>query len=375
MLYDKAFIKQLPEVKQFENPWLVGICKMEHNKELRELIEKWYLHIPEADRPKLETKLKSLKDEDFIPAVYELAIHQFCIEEGWKVEYEPTLPNGFTPDLRVTLKDGKQFILDATSIFDNADYVKANNKKIELTHKISAISTKLILSLHYLRLPDPDAKPKLVINQITKWLEQLPNDNKKHKKTFDVGGYSIEVETEPKAPKPKGGCVYSVMDPGMSVPDYSRRIKSVLDDKRRKYSSKDTGMPLVVMVADAIGRIRADETTIDRTLFGQYQISFTIGDTSGSSRMERDRSGYFVPSNDENGNWIGKNTGVSAVMYASVKEKGSFQMQLFHNPVPHIPLDPAIFEKMPQLLVFTEKPSLTMRWAVTNPEQSRIHFS
>ena len=100
------------------------------------------------------------------------------------------------------------------------------------------------------------------------------------------------------------------------------------------------------MIGDGVGLIRMSETTIDRTLFGRDMITF--GDENNSSMWHKDRSGYFTPSNNENLEWFGKRTGLSAVIYCSLREQASFQMQVFHNPLPNIPLGEAVFYKMPQ---------------------------
>ena len=374
MIFNKHFIDHLPAVTQGENPWVISICKMEHNKQLMKLMEKWFLNIPDNSKPKFLARLQSQKNNDFIPAFYELAMHQFCIEEGWQVKYEPTLPSGYTPDLFITTDRGYEFVLDVTTLFDNQDYAKANDKKIQLTRQISTLKTKHTISLHYLKLPAPSGTPKPVIKQVEKWLNEVTENTKKCKKIFNIGGYNIEVEILPKIPKPKNGCIFIIQDPGLSTPDYTNRIKSSIDDKRTKYSSKKTNLPLVIMVGDAVGLIRADETAIDKALFGQLQITSNIN-VDNTTSLQRDRSGYFTPSL-ENNEWRGKNTGVSAIMYGSIKEKGSLQMQLFHNPLPYIMLDPKLFEKMPQLLVFNStNASLQMKWVISNPQDQRIHFS
>jgi hypothetical protein len=375
MLYDKKFINKLPEMKQFENPWLVGICKFEKNQELKKLVEKWYANIPIEHQAKLKTKLRSIKDSEFVSAFYELVAHQYCLEEGWEVEYEPRQPSGKAPDFLVKTKSGYEFILEVATIFDSADVKSANDKKEEVTHAITIIKTPFKLHLEYKILPDSRVEPKEVAKLVKEWLEKLdPNDTKKKNKMgFGYKSLSVMVEAIIDAPKPSMGCVLSVMDPGGQVPDYSERIKSVLDDKSKKYSSKKTKLPLVVMVGDGVGRIRMSESTIDRTLFGRDMITF--GDEKNPPHWHKDRSGHFTPSNDENFEWFGKRTGLSAVLYCSLKEKGSFQMQVFHNPIPHIQLSEEVFYKMPQLLKWENKQGIVMRWVVSNPEGTRIQFN
>ncbi len=341
---------------------------------LRQLIEKWYKNLPEEHKPKFKNKLKSLEDEVFIPTLYELVTHQYCLEEGWTIEYEPKVVTGKNPDFLVTTKSGYKFILEVATTMDSKD-IKTSNKKVqEVTEAISAISTPFKLDLHYLINPNDKVKLKVVAKMVKDWVDKLDttNTSKRYEMNFGHHSLSLKVQAIIDAPKPTGGCVLSVMDVGGAVPDYSDRIKSVLDDKANKYSSKKTKLPLIVMIADGVGRIRMSETTIDRTLFGRDMITF--GDHDNPPMWHKDRSGHFTPSKDENLEWFGKRTGLSAVLYCSLREKSSFQMQVFHNPFPNIPLDEGVFFKMPQLLKWENEKGIIMKWVISNPESSRIYF-
>ncbi|MEO8863010.1 MAG: hypothetical protein ABI354_01675, partial [Candidatus Saccharimonadales bacterium] len=105
MLYTQEFIDNLPPVYPFENPWVVMFCSVEVKKPMRDMIELWYGELPEYMKPRFKDKLLSIDNNVFISAFHELAIYRYCIEEGWEVEYEPTLSNGLTPDLLVRSKE------------------------------------------------------------------------------------------------------------------------------------------------------------------------------------------------------------------------------------------------------------------------------
>lgn len=375
MLYDKKFVDSLPDAFHFENPWVVGICTYDHNKKLRALIEKWYAELPDDMKPDFYKKLRSLNNTDMIPAFYELMVYRYCIEEGWKVEHEQPLESGKTPDFVITTKSGYRFVIEVASLFDSQDILDASKKKREFTEKVSKLNTHHILELQYDSLPTHDAKPGVALRRVKDWLKDVPDDGERHMCGFGATGtgYHFQITVNDKLPKPSEGCLFSVGDGAGSVPNYSDRIKGIFDKKRKLYSSKKTGLPLVVVITDAIGFLRGDVETIDRALYGQMTITFGLGST-GDPVAGRDRSGYFTPSNDEDGSWKGKNEGVSAIIYAAIKENATFSIQLFNNPFPHMELDMNIFRKMPQLMPWVTPEKLEMRWVVENPQESRIFF-
>jgi hypothetical protein len=200
---------------------------------LRALIEKWFVNLPEKQQKSFKAKLRSLKNAEFVSAFYELVAHQYCLEEDWKVEYEPPQISGKAPDFLVTTKTGYKFILEVATIFDSDEVKSANDMQEEITQAITKIKTPHKLHLHYKILPNEKVEPKEVAKMVKEWLDKLdPSDTKKKNKMgFSYKSLSVMIEAVIDAPKPTMGCVLSVMDPGGQVPDYSKRIKSVLDDK------------------------------------------------------------------------------------------------------------------------------------------------
>ena len=226
MLYIEDFIKQLPKIRQFENPGIVGICKFEKNEKLRRLIEKWYKNLPDEQKSKFKTKLRSLQDAVFVPTLYELVAYQYCLEEGWAVEYEPKVVTGKNPDFLVTTKSGYKFILEAATTMDSKEIKTTSKKAQAVAEAISAISTPFKLDLHYLINPNDKVEPKIVAKMVNEWLDKLDTTNTsvRHKMNFGHYGLCLEVQAIIDAPQPTGGCVLSVMDVGGAIPDYSDRI-------------------------------------------------------------------------------------------------------------------------------------------------------
>lgn len=367
MLYDEEYIKNLPEMKPFENPWVVGICKNDEAMSLRQTLEKWYIELPEEIKPKFYSKLRSLDNNVFVATFHELAIYRYCIEEGWDVEYEQPLDSGLTPDLMIHTKDFGDLIVEVTTLFDSEMIAGGVTREEELTQKIGEIKTDFVLELSYQMYPPKDFDAKTMIKEVEHWLSSLPDDKETHSQLFIQGDFSFEIEASKTRPRPRIGCVLSVMGGG-DVPNYSTRVKRKLDEKRKKYNSKKLGIPVVVALADGVGRMRVDSFLLDRSLFGEHQLTiYPKEDKPGL--MTRDRGGHFTPSTDPTGKWSGKNTGISAVMFSSYRgsEEG-FEMKVFHNPVAEIGLPYDIFHKMPQLIRTDTGKDLTMNWTLTSPD-------
>lgn len=368
MLYTNEFVASLPKPVPFKNPWVVGFCNFDSHAKTRELIEKWYKELPEDIKSRFKSRLLSTDDEVFIPAFHELSICRYCQEEGWDIEYEPELSNGLTPDLIVDTKQWGKVAIEVTTVFD-AEAIKYGERRRDmLTQKVALIDTDKVLEIAHHGHPQADYKPAQAAAKVKSWLDTI-QDEKTHKKTFEAYGchFTVTVDKNVQTFKPTQGCIYAELNDVADVPDYSEKIKKKLNQKRTKYSSKSIDMPLVIVLADGVGLVRMDEHAVDKALFGKFTFTwYTNGDKPG--QVGRDRSGHFTPSNDSKGNWFGKNTGISSVMFSSYKGSGQFHMQLFNNPVAQQPLPFESFKIIPQLVVAEEKPNITLRWALNEPD-------
>jgi hypothetical protein len=381
VLYTKEFIASLPKPVPFKNPWVVAFCNFKSHAKTCELVEKWYEELPDEIKPRFKAKLLSSDDEVFIPAFHELSIYRFCQEEGWDIQYEPELENGLTPDLVVDTKKWGKVAIEVTTVFD-ADGIKLGERRRDtLTQKVALIKTDKVLEIGHHGYPQADYKPAQAAAKVKAWLDTI-QDDKTHKKTFDVHGcdFTITVDKKVQTFKPTQGCVYAEFNDVSDVPDYSDRIKRKLNQKRIKYSSKSINIPLLVVLADGVGLVRVDEHAVDKALFGQFTFTWYT-DSNKAGQFGRDRSGHFTPSNDKEGNWFGKNTGISSVMFSSYEGGGKFHMQLFNNPVAEQPLPFEPFKIIPQLVMAEKKPHITLRWAIDEaanyidkPEERRIGF-
>jgi hypothetical protein len=257
----------------------------------------------------------------------------------------------------------------------------AERRRDTLTQKVALIKTDKVLEIGHHGYPQADYKPAQAAAKVKAWLDTI-QDDKTHKKTFDVHGcdFTITVDKKVQTFKPTQGCVYAEFNDVSDVPDYSDRIKRKLNQKRIKYSSKSINIPLLVVLADGVGLVRVDEHAVDKALFGQFTFTWYT-DSNKAGQFGRDRSGHFTPSNDKEGNWFGKNTGISSVMFSSYEGGGKFHMQLFNNPVAEQPLPFEPFKIIPQLVMAEKKPHITLRWAIDEaanyidkPEERRIGF-
>lgn len=382
MLYTPEFVASLPKPVPFVNPWVVGLCNFDNSVKTRALIEKWYEELPNDIKPRFKAKLLSVDDEAFKSAFHELAIYRYCYEEGWEIEYEPELPNGLTPDLIVDTKQWGKIAIEVTTVFDADEIGLGEKRRNMLTQKVALLDTDKVLDITHHGYPLANYKPARAAEKVKEWLATI-RENKSHKKTFDLCGcrFTIAIDSRMQEYKPSIGCVLTESNDVSDVPDYTNRIKKKLNQKRMKYSSKTLDIPLLIVLADGVGLVRVDEHAVDKALFGQFTYTWFM-DSDKPGQFGRDRSGHFTPSNNPEGEWFGKNTGISGVLFSSYKGDGNFQMQLFHNPVGKLPIPFEAFKIMPQLVVSEQKPHITMRWAVNkpdnyieNPENNRVAFS
>lgn len=381
MLYTPEFVASLPKPVPFKNSWVVAVCNFKNSTKTRELIEKWYEELPDDIKPRFKAKLLSIDDEVFKTAFHELSIYRYCKEEGWDIEYEPKLPSSLTPDFIVDTKKWGKIAIEVTTVFDADGINNAEKRRDMLTQKVALINTSKVLGITHHGYPATDYKPARAAEKVKAWLDTI-TDEENHKKMFEVHDcrFTIEIDKEVQSFKPSIGCVFTESNDVSNVPDYTDRIKKKLNQKRMKYSSKSIDMPLLIVLADGVGLVRVDEHAVDKALFGQFTFTWYTN-SNKPGQFGRDRSGHFTPSNDAQGDWFGKNTGISGVLYSSYKGDGLFQMQLFHNPVAKMPIPFEPFKIMPQLVLAEKKPHITMRWAVNKqdnyidkPEDQRVAF-
>ena len=372
ILYDDNLIESLPQAYILENPWLIALVKYKKNNTLRSLIEEWFAKLPEGVKPAFYSRLRSMNDFELVPAFYELMAYRYCVEEGWTVEYEPEILPKKTPDLVVTTTNEKKFILEVATLFDSEELAASIKIIREVNEKVSQIKTDWVLDIKYYDYPPSNTKVRVAVAAVRNWLETLDENSPAQGCSFGkaIAGFNFSVNVSKELPTPSVGCLFSVSYPGGQVPDYGNRLKDILNKKNKKYSAKMTGLPLIVLLGDGIGFLRGGTSLIDHTLYGVQQITFGPGKPVAG----RDRSGFFTASVNDKGELTGKNTGISGVIYAALREEGSFLMELFHNPVPHSPLPNHIFHKMPQFLLVDIGGSKQMRWITNNPEDSRVRF-
>lgn len=363
-MYTKLFPKEvhdkLPPLSKFRSPRLACLLKS-HGKyvsKLRQLINRWFKNIPIDDQKDLGSRLRSKDDRQHFPAYFELVWHQFFLEEGWKVEIHPDLPNSQNkPDFKITI-NRSDFYVEVATVFED----KRIREKEERFEKFLGVLDKIN---HYFAvtvwlksdLPknfDSKQDSKLVAIFLKKELDILdPKTQARGRRItrrYNRNGIDVEFTFNAwkKVIKRK---IISGWSGGAYSGNARDQIKKALELKVKKYLSvKNMGKPLVIVICSN-GHPTVDENALDTALYGNHMITWVVGSTNNTSEWTRDRTGMVTPTPTFPDP---KNTRLSAVIFCQEKpDKGRvlYKMKVFHNPWAINPLPDNFFTKLPQLVV------------------------
>jgi len=375
----KEFIASLPDVTTYNNTHVTALCRYKHLKVLKEQVEEWFKNIPSSEQADLAARLRSKDDGQHLGAFYELMLHQFCLEEGWQINLHKAINSKLKPDINIKTEKGKKFLLEIATQLDEQEYRTADKRKKELDNAIAEINTPYVLSLHYGSYPPEGIKVKELVKYIETWLKNLPNtSNKEFECDLLDKAVDLRINARLEKFKPKNGCIYFISGPGVTGLPGVEKVKNTLAKKRKKYSSAKTNLPLVIAICDGTSNLMHDETVIDRALYGNVTISFSINsEVDEQPTTGRDNSGFITPHNG----FLSQpeNKGISAVLYVSRVQKNpgeiTYKMLLLHNPWAYLPLDTGIFKWIPQLVVTkNDETGVKLEWNKKDHENFGVYF-
>lgn len=360
-LYDEEFISRRPKLNKLKNSWLSSILSENSDGLMKSLLEDWYTRIPEKMKTKLYSRLRSFKDKEIISAIYELSAYFYCLDQGWEIEYEPVI-GGKTPDFKVTTISGFEFIFEVTSLYDSEVVRISEERMWQFASKIAEVETKHVYHLNFFEYPSDSFRPSVAKRVVQEWLDEIEEVSERTGCSFGkvIAGCNFSIDIYPEEQMPEGpGRMFSVGFPPADSLNYQRRVRDILNEKSKLYSSKKTGLPLVIMIGDGIGYMRASSDVITESLYGHLLMTFG-GKTTNVSRS---KIGYFSP-NSVDGKLVGKNTGVSAVVYSSIKGSQRFHIEVLHNPIPLLNITNRVFKNVPQYYPINIDGKHQMHWLI-----------
>lgn len=374
-LFDSEFIKSLPGIDKFSNPYVVFLCKSKDPRviNLRSQIENWFQNLSVDSQKEMFPKLRSLDDVQHLPAFYELVFNQYALEEDWKVTKDPDI-QGQHPDFLINYRGDSPFYLEVATIFKEKKLEKEEEKFNKLLRKIDQLDTLFFISVHLEKWLGEDVNYAKIVLFIKKWLGSLRFvPDKIHRIELNEFGFEGNFNaSHRKGGEKKFGCVGSWMPPVRSGSWYTKEIREILANKRKKYKFlKRDCIPFVIALCSG-GDFFFDQLSLEWALYGQEQIVVRGVNTSEPrTEFRRAFDGLITP---KPALGIPRNTRISAVLFCEREwglkgEQMLYNMKVYHNPWAVNPLDAEVFKKLPQFVKAKEdEMGITMGW-INNKKQ------
>lgn len=373
-LFPQDFIKALPAVKEVNNPLIVGLLRYNNSKavKLRQQVEKWFKNVSPEEKVELGARLRSKDDRQHLPAFYELMLHQFFLEEGYKIIKHPLLGDK-RPDYLISSEKGKPvFFLEIVTVFQDEKRTKLERALDLLYEEISKIKHYFFVSVDVDIPPPSNVSYKKLKQALISWLDSFDPNIKEQGHTFthNLNGCDIEFELIPKKVPTKDSILgmYSCLE--YHGTGDCKQIRNQIQSKIQKYKEiKNKKLPFVIAVCSG-GTWMIRESNLITELFGRERFVFNLRDSKKEAKIKRDFYGLLTP---KPGLKEVRNTRLSAVLYCERsfdnKDRTVYNMKVIHNPYASQPLSKLIFQKLPQLVKIKKKGNnFILKWFNNNKQ-------
>jgi hypothetical protein len=354
-LYRPSFVNKMHKHNsKFGGPSVANFVTSESPKIQAFLarFEGWFSHIPREHQKELAGKLRSTDDRQFLGAYFEVVLHEFLLQRGYRVTIHPDIgQTSGRPDFLVS--NDNSFYLEVATRFHGPEIAKKENEANQ-----------------FLRMIDSIPSPYFVIVQFYTWLpDGFDSERAKHILATYLNSLSFEQPDEiiKYFYKEQGALIeYAIQKKPvtMELPTVANRglpamfswgsdlIRSALFEKATRHRGIERlGLPFVIALCSS-GDWMVNEKALDWALFGREQVTFFPGHPERGLELHRDLSGLFSPTP---GDPSGGNTWVSAVVFcqeSGITSEGGYRylMKVCHNFWAAVPLPIEVFKGLPQLV-------------------------
>jgi hypothetical protein len=97
----------------------------------------WFTHLPLDAQPDLGERFRSPDEQQYLPAFWELYLHELFLSLGFAVQLHPEVPTAPTnPDMLVE-RENDSFYVEAVAVLDKEAHRQSNQKRAVLYDKIN----------------------------------------------------------------------------------------------------------------------------------------------------------------------------------------------------------------------------------------------
>ncbi len=341
LLYDKVFLKSIPDPEKSEWRSLVNIKA--NVPWLLENLDRWYTELFPVGNQDLVSRLRNIEDSpSFTSAFWELVIFRYLRTTSHDVLYNQTVA-GKTPDLYWPKHD---IVGDVISVSDpkynerERTFIKELEKEInesDLPFDVSIVSFKFLGNSY---------RKKNILQWIYSQKGTSLKDLQDKTYIFDDDESMIEILIAPRTSRP------TVKAVGMFELDAGKLQKSVkgrILKKLEKYQRQ-----IIVFTSSGLGFWKLKEDILEDALYGDIQLIVSSDPKVQTVKKTRAPNGIFynrakagIPANER----------IVAVVYVDriiQNDKLLLKFKVYHNPYSKPRLPKEFFKNNAQLLASKE---------------------
>ncbi len=227
-------------------------------QDVRNELERWHKGLPSSSHGAIRARMRG-DEAGFWSAFWELLLHQLFVELGWRVEFEPDLEGGISPDLYIS-DSHNDYLVEATVLMEPESDARSELRRGPLMEGLSHVETRdFWLGLQIDTEGDSQPSGSRLSRKIQEWVDGLtytpPQDQTTGKEPQDVferafadRGWHIRISALPKSQDHRRTTSGIQLGPmrGRSVDDHLAMTED-LKKKAQRYGSSQTPLILAVM--------------------------------------------------------------------------------------------------------------------------------
>jgi hypothetical protein len=246
--------------------------------EIRNLLETWYESYSIQNKKSFISRFRSKRNEDHQGAFFELFLHQLLIKMGFKVEVDPLIGGGNTPDFHAQSVTEEPFYLEAR-VVDPQSLKHSTREELVFDELNKLHSPDFMLDSQVRGKLTSNPRLKEIRAVFQSWIDQLDpqtiNENRydyftSHSKSFQQGNWIITLRPVALGPGVKVNPVSRPFLPPVIADfvDSKRPIIEGIQEKTQRYKNLDRPLIVAINSLDLSGVSRSEILSV---LFGNTE--------------------------------------------------------------------------------------------------------
>lgn len=342
-------------------------------RSFRDAMENWFKQVPPAALNHFQSRLRSVKNEDFFQGFAELAFHELLLRDGLEVKQYPEGPQ--QPFFLLTSPgEERDFYLSVASFIPDGHPHYARRVYKNFVDELNRIRHHYRFAVYLRRWLPPDFDPTVVRRALENWFHRLDSDpHGGQYAEYRDGGVHVEFSILSRTPKVTDHLVGFNLTPLETLNTLGGFREVIEAETARHRKLGDARRPLVVVL------FNNDEWQLGQNylydfFYGKPKMSFNWATHGGRRENVRDFSSVYAQAvfNSPQGEDLG-----AVLMCEKIwRESGvDLKLRCLHNPWCRRRLPDRFFNDRTALkpLAGTSPEEMVVRW--THLDDSIVHLT